>query len=52
MAGLALAWLLATSEVTAVVVGPTRVAHLDCVPEALAVRLAPDEHAHLRGLLP
>ena len=52
MAGLALAWLLATSEVTAVVVGPTRAAHLDCVREALAVPLEQGEHAHLRGLFP
>lgn len=52
MPALALAWLLATPEVTAVVVGPTRVAHLDCVREALALALAPDEHAHLRGLFP
>ena len=50
MSALALAWLLATPEVTAVVVGPTRVGHLDCVGEALALELAPDEHAHLRGL--
>lgn len=50
MSALALAWLLATPEVTAVVVGPTRVGHLDCVSEALALELAPDEHAHLRGL--
>lgn len=52
MSSLALAWLLATPEVTAVVVGPTRVGHLDCVGEALALELAPDEHAHLRGLFP
>ena len=50
MPALALAWLLATPEVTAVVVGPTRVSHLDCVREALTLELAPDEHAHLRGL--
>jgi aryl-alcohol dehydrogenase-like predicted oxidoreductase len=52
MPALALAWLLATPGVTAVVVGPTRVAHLDCVREALALELAPDDHAHLRGLFP
>jgi aryl-alcohol dehydrogenase-like predicted oxidoreductase len=50
MSALALAWLLATPEVTAVVVGPTRVEHLDCVGEAVALELGPDEHAHLRGL--
>ena len=52
MPALALAWLLATPDVTAVVVGPTRVAHLDCVREALALQLSPDDHAHLRGLFP
>jgi aryl-alcohol dehydrogenase-like predicted oxidoreductase len=50
MPGLALAWLLATPDVTAVVVGPTRVEHLDCVREALSLELAPEERAHLRGL--
>ena len=49
MAGLALAWLLATPEVTAVVVGPTRAEHLEPVREALALELAPDERDHLRG---
>jgi 1-deoxyxylulose-5-phosphate synthase len=50
MAGLALAWLLATPEVTAVVVGPTRAEHLEPVREALALELAPPERDHLRGL--
>lgn len=50
MAGLALAWLLATPDVTAVVVGPTRVEQLDPVREAVAVELTHDEHARLRGL--
>ena len=49
MAGLALAWLLATTEVTAVVVGPTRAEHLVPVREALALELSPDERDHLRG---
>jgi aryl-alcohol dehydrogenase-like predicted oxidoreductase len=49
MAGLALAWLLATEEVTAVVVGPTRAEHLEPVREALAVGLSPVERDHLRG---
>jgi aryl-alcohol dehydrogenase-like predicted oxidoreductase len=52
MPTLALAWLLAAPDVTAVVVGPTRVEHLDCVREALALELSPDDHAHLRGLFP
>ncbi len=50
MAGLALTWLLATPEVTAVVVGPTRAEHLEPVREALALALAPAERDHLRGL--
>ncbi len=49
MAGLALAWLLATHDVTAVVVGPTRAEHLDPVKEALALELAAEDHHHLRG---
>ena len=49
MAGLALAWLLATPDVTAVVVGPTRAEHLEPVSEALALELAAEEHHHLRG---
>ena len=39
MAGLALAWLLAQDEITAVVVGPGRPEHLAPVGEALAMRL-------------
>lgn len=50
MPALALAWLLASSDVTAVVVGPMRVEHLDCVREALSLELAPAEREHLRGL--
>ena len=50
MAGLALAWLLGVTEVTAVVVGPTRAEHLEPVREALALELDSDEHALLRGL--
>jgi aryl-alcohol dehydrogenase-like predicted oxidoreductase len=52
MPGLALAWLLATPEVTAVVVGPGCVEHLAPVREALALELASDERDHLRGLFP
>jgi 1-deoxyxylulose-5-phosphate synthase len=52
MAGLALAWLLATPDVTAVVVGPTRAEHLEPVREALALELAPEERDHLRGFFP
>jgi 1-deoxyxylulose-5-phosphate synthase len=52
MAGLALAWLLAMPDVTAVVVGPTRAEHLEPVREALALELAPEERDHLRGFFP
>jgi aryl-alcohol dehydrogenase-like predicted oxidoreductase len=50
MAGLATAWLLDVSEVTAVIVGPTCVEHLEPVREALSLELTPAEHDHLRGL--
>jgi aryl-alcohol dehydrogenase-like predicted oxidoreductase len=50
MAGLALAWLLGVPEITAVVVGPTRVEQLEPVHQALSLDLSPEEHAHLRGL--
>jgi aryl-alcohol dehydrogenase-like predicted oxidoreductase len=50
MAGLALAWLLGVAELTAVVVGPTRVEQLAPVREALSLELSPEEHSHLRGL--
>ena len=47
MAGLALAWLLAQDEITAVVVGPGRPEHLDPVREALELRLDRTEAAQL-----
>ena len=50
MADLAIAWLLAVPEVTAVVVGPTRAEHLEPVREALALDLTPADREHLRGL--
>ena len=50
MAGLALAWLLATPEVTAVIVGPGSVEQLEPVREALSLELTPAERDHLRGL--
>ncbi len=52
MAGLAIAWLLATPEVSAVVVGPTRAEQLEPVREAISLELAAEEHAHLGGLFP
>jgi len=50
MAGLALAWLLATPEVNAVVVGPGCAEHLEPVREALGLELSSAERDHLRGL--
>jgi len=50
MAGLALAWLLATPDVTVVVVGPTRTEHLDPVREALELTLSPAERDSLGAL--
>jgi len=52
MAGLALAWLLAVPDVTAIVVGPTRAEHLEPVREALSLELTASEHVDLRGLFP
>ena len=50
MAGLALAWLLSSPDVTAVVIGPGREEQLRPAVEALELRLAPAEREHLRGL--
>jgi len=50
MAGLAIAWLLGIPEITAVVVGPTRVEYLEPVREALSLELTSAELEHLRGL--
>jgi 1-deoxyxylulose-5-phosphate synthase len=52
IAGLALAWLLGVQEITAVIVGPTRVDQLEPVREAISLALSPSEHDHLRGLFP
>jgi aryl-alcohol dehydrogenase-like predicted oxidoreductase len=52
MAGLAIAWLLAVPEVTAVVVGPTRAEYLEPVREALELELTPEDRLHLQGLFP
>lgn len=49
-AALALAWLLASPDVTAIVVGPTRPEHLGCVREALALELDAEDVAHLGSL--
>jgi len=50
MAALALAWLLHVPEVTAVVIGPSRVEQLDPVREALALTLADGERDELESL--
>ena len=47
MAGLALAWLLAQEEITAVVTGPGRPEHLDPVREALGLDLDRTQAAEL-----
>jgi aryl-alcohol dehydrogenase-like predicted oxidoreductase len=47
MAGLALAWLLALPEITAVVVGPNHVGHLSPAAEALEIDLAPTDRDRL-----
>ena len=52
MAGLAIAWLLSVPEISAVIVGPTRVEQLQPVREALALELTADELDQLRGLFP
>ena len=46
-AGLALAWVLAHRDVTALVVGPSRADHLDPVREALALELSWDEREEI-----
>jgi aryl-alcohol dehydrogenase-like predicted oxidoreductase len=52
MAGLALAWLLATPDVTVAVVGPNRAEHLVPVREALSLTLSPTERDSLGALFP
>jgi aryl-alcohol dehydrogenase-like predicted oxidoreductase len=49
-AGLALGWALAVPEVTAVVVGPNRVEHLEPVTEALSIDLTDDERRDLEAI--
>ena len=49
-AALALAWLLAQPQVTAVVSGPGRAEHLEPVREALALDLAPADCARIGSL--
>ncbi|CAN5179678.1 aldo/keto reductase [soil metagenome] len=52
LAGLALAWLLANPEITAIVVGPGCAEHLEPVRDALEIELTSDDRDHLRGLFP
>jgi aryl-alcohol dehydrogenase-like predicted oxidoreductase len=52
MACLATAWLLGAPDVAAVVIGPTRIEHLEPVREALSLELTTDDRDHLRGLFP
>jgi aryl-alcohol dehydrogenase-like predicted oxidoreductase len=52
MAGLAIAWLLGVDDITAVVVGPTRVDQLECMREALELHSNSPDLSHLRGLFP
>jgi aryl-alcohol dehydrogenase-like predicted oxidoreductase len=50
MAGLALAWVLSSPDVTAAVVGPRRPAHLEPVREALSIDLTEAERDSLAAL--
>jgi aryl-alcohol dehydrogenase-like predicted oxidoreductase len=52
MAGLALAWVLAVPEVTAVVIGPSSAEHLTPVVEALAAPLSAADRDHLVSPFP
>ncbi len=50
MAGTALAWLLADARIAQVVVGPSRVAHLDGVAEAVAQPLSSAERGEISAI--
>ncbi|MCZ7590021.1 MAG: aldo/keto reductase [Gaiella sp.] len=52
MAALALAWLLHVPEVTAIVVGPSRLEHLGPVRDALEITLTEDERDALERIFP
>ena len=49
-AGLAIAWLLHVPEITAVVVGPSRLEHLAPIHEALDITLTDDERDALERI--
>ena len=50
MGSLAMAWVLSHPQVTAIIVGPRRPAHLEVAREALDLALTPEERVHLAGL--
>jgi aryl-alcohol dehydrogenase-like predicted oxidoreductase len=50
LAALSLAWLLEVPEVTAIVVGPNRVAQLGPVREALELRLSDNDRARIEAI--
>jgi aryl-alcohol dehydrogenase-like predicted oxidoreductase len=51
MGALAIAWLLSHPDVTAPIVGPRRVEHLDIVAEALSLRISDDERRTIGDLM-
>jgi aryl-alcohol dehydrogenase-like predicted oxidoreductase len=52
MSGLALAWVMSHSLVTAPIVGPRKPAHLQPITEALNLHLTPVERDELKSLFP
>jgi aryl-alcohol dehydrogenase-like predicted oxidoreductase len=50
-AGLALAWLVSSPDVTAPIVAPRRLDQFDAVPEALACRMDADERDRIAALV-
>ena len=50
MAGLALAWLLALPEITAIVIGPNRAEHLAPAQEAIGLELSHTDRDRLTEL--
>ena len=52
MGGLALAWVMSHPLVTAPIIGPRRVEHLEPVREALSLQLTQQERTQLSELFP
>jgi aryl-alcohol dehydrogenase-like predicted oxidoreductase len=52
MGGLALAWVMSNPLVTAPIIGPRKVSHLDPVREALTLQLTAEERDELSQLFP